>query len=301
MKDIFLSLGSNLGDHRKNIFAAVEKLREKSKLIKFSSLYETEAWGKTDQPNFLNAAAWFKTELDPYDFLDEIHRIENELGRIRLEHWGSRTIDIDILHYENFSCNDDRLTLPHKFLKQRRFVLEPLSEIRPEFENLLRDCTDNLKVEKIFGSPNDFNFILLACVDENFGLGFENQLLFRIPKDMKKFRELTLNQRVIMGRKTFESIGKFLPDRENFVLSRHGLTIEKLFERLDNSKKNFIIGGSEIYEKFLPYVNRAEITLVHETRRSDVFLENLFEREDFLIESRQKFEDGFEFLTFIRK
>ena len=298
MKNVYLSLGANLGDRSKNIWRAIEKIREhdKIKLIRLSSMYETEPWGVDNQPKFINAAAWIQTDLEPIELLDSTQKIEREFGFH--EHNQARMIDIDILEFEGVKIESDRLTLPHRFMNQRRFVLEPLIEICPLKKFLLENCSDSLEVKKL---PS-IEFVLIACVDQNWGIGFENDLLFRIPRDLHRFREMTIDQNVIMGRKTFESIGKFLPDRNNFVLSRSGLKVEDLFEKLDRSKKNFVIGGSEIFWEFLPITSRAEIAFVHETRIADKFLENLFEREDFKLISRKNFHDDFifEFLTFIR-
>lgn len=299
MKNVYLSLGANLGDRSKNIWRAIEKIREheKIKLIRLSSMYETEPWGVDNQPKFINAAAWIQTDFAPIELLDSTQKIEREFGFH--EHNQARMIDIDILEFEGVKIESDRLTLPHRFMKERRFVLEPLVEICPLKKFLLGNCSDSLEVKKL---PS-IEFVLIACVDQNWGIGFENDLLFRIPRDLHRFREMTIDQNVIMGRKTFESIGKFLPDRNNFVLSRSGLKVEDLFEKLDRSKKNFVIGGAEIFWEFLPITSRAEITFVHETRIADKFLENLFGREDFKLISREKFhyDFDFEFLTFIRK
>lgn len=299
MKNVYLSLGANLGDRFKNIWRAIEKIREheKIKLIRLSSMYETEPWGVDNQPKFINAAAWIQTDLEPIELLDSTQKIEREFGFH--EHNQARMIDIDILEFEGIKIESDRLTLPHRFMNQRRFVLEPLIEICPSKKFLLENCSDSLEVKKL----QSIEFTILACVDQNWGIGFENDLLFRIPRDLHRFREMTIDQNVIMGRKTFESIGKFLPDRNNFVLSRAGLRVEDLFEKLDRSKKNFVIGGSEIFWEFLPITSCAKITFVHATRIADKFLENLFDREDFKLISREKFHDDFdfEFLTFIRK
>ena len=298
MKNVYLSLGANLGDRFKNIWRAIEKIREheKIKLIRLSSMYETEPWGVDNQPKFINAAAWIQTDFAPIELLDSTQKIEREFGFH--EHNQARMIDIDILEFEGIKIESDRLTLPHRFMNQRRFVLEPLVEICPSKQILLENCSDSLEVKKL---PS-IEFTILACVDQNWGIGFENDLLFRIPRDLHRFREMTIDQNVIMGRKTFESIGKLLPDRNNFVLSRAGLRVEDLFEKLDRSKKNFVIGGSEIFWEFLPITSCAKITFVHETRIADKFLENLFEREDFKLISREKFHDNFdfEFLTFTR-
>lgn len=293
MKNVYLSLGANLGDREKNIWKAIEKLRahEKIKLIRLSSFYETAPWGVENQPRFINACAWIQTDLAPMDLLETTQKIEREFGAH--EHNRPRLLDIDLLEFEEVTIDSPRLTLPHKSMRQRRFVLQPLAEISSKYRKLLESCEDPLEVTKL---PS-LEFTILACVSENWGIGLKNDLLFRIPRDLQRFKTLTLGQNVIMGRRTFESIGKFLPNRNNYILSRSGAipNLETLFDKLDRSRKNFVIGGGKIFEEFLPITTRAEITLVHETREADTFLENFFQREDFSITSREKFHDSLDF------
>lgn len=133
MKGIFLSLGTNLGDREQNLFRACELLTFKGIIIKkTSSVYQTAAWGKTDQPDFLNQVIEVDTVLNPYFLLKKINDIEASMGRVRVEKWGERLIDIDILYYHNQLINDEFLSLPHPEIQNRRFVLEPLVEIAPK-------------------------------------------------------------------------------------------------------------------------------------------------------------------------
>lgn len=134
MFKVYLILGGNIGDKYNNLQKAMELIGLYiGKVQTTSSIYETEAWGKTDQPNFLNLALIAETELKPLDILAEIHKIESLLGRKREEHWGARTIDIDILFYDDKIINLSNLVIPHPYLSQRRFVLAPLLEIIPDF------------------------------------------------------------------------------------------------------------------------------------------------------------------------
>ena len=113
----YLGLGGNLGNRIKNLRDAIEKIKKifGVKLLQISSFYETSAWGVTNQPDYLNAAVKISTTLEPPKLLDELQGIELELGRVRLEHWGARTIDIDILLIDDLKINSERLTVPHKF------------------------------------------------------------------------------------------------------------------------------------------------------------------------------------------
>ena len=92
-------------------------------------MYETPPWGKLDQPAFINAAAAVKTELAPLELLQICQSIEKQLGRQRHEHWGARTIDVDMLYIPGVTMDEEALKLPHPYMLQRRFVLVPLAEV----------------------------------------------------------------------------------------------------------------------------------------------------------------------------
>lgn len=130
---IFLGLGSNIGDREGNIRAAVAKLAAYPgiRVERVSSLYATAPVGYTDQPEFLNAVAAVTTTLEPPALLAACLALERELGRERLIRWGPRTIDIDVLLYDDAVVASDELTLPHPRLLERCFVLVPLAEIAP--------------------------------------------------------------------------------------------------------------------------------------------------------------------------
>ena len=132
---------------------AVELLSAKAgRIVHVSADYETRAWGLTDQPDFLNICLLVETDLPPLDLLGVIHDIEAISGRQRLVKWGARTLDIDILFYNDEVINSDQLTVPHPLLQERRFVLMPLAEIAPGFmhpvlkkdiRRLLAECHDD--------------------------------------------------------------------------------------------------------------------------------------------------------------
>lgn len=129
----YLGLGSNVGDREEYIEQAIFLLSKTPgiKVIKKSTNYETEPEGNTDQPQFLNAAVQIQTTLDPYKLLSIVQETENALGRERDVEWGPRTIDLDILLYDDQIISDDKLQIPHPLLHERLFVLKPLSEIAP--------------------------------------------------------------------------------------------------------------------------------------------------------------------------
>ena len=127
----YVGLGANVGDRDGQI-------REAAGLIgaaRISSLIETEPWGLVDQPSFLNAAAEIETGLSARAFLDRLLAVERRLGRLRTgKHWGPRTIDLDLLLFGDETIDEPGLTVPHPYLLQRAFALEPLSELSPELE-----------------------------------------------------------------------------------------------------------------------------------------------------------------------
>ena len=130
---VFLGLGSNLGRREETIADAIEMLDGHSdiQVKECSALYETEPYGFTEQPAFINACAGIETTLEPRQLLTVIHVIEDSLGRVRKERWGPRTIDIDILFYDTLTMDEEDLQIPHADLHNRLFVLKPLCEIAP--------------------------------------------------------------------------------------------------------------------------------------------------------------------------
>ncbi len=128
---VYLGLGSNLGDKRKYLEDAIEQLGEQRdiKVMKVSSFYETEPYGYIEQDTFLNACVCIETLQTPSELLDTLHQIEAEAKRERRIHWGPRTLDLDILLYDDRIIDSEDLIIPHKELHKRMFVLEPLCEI----------------------------------------------------------------------------------------------------------------------------------------------------------------------------
>ncbi len=133
MNSVYLSLGSNLGDREASLLRALEYLNTSGvRVVRQSSIYETEPQDFRDQPWFLNMVVEIETALSPAELLGRIHEIEGEMGRKRIVAKGPRTIDIDILFYGNVVIETPELTIPHPRLDERRFVLEPLAELAPD-------------------------------------------------------------------------------------------------------------------------------------------------------------------------
>ena len=140
---VFLGLGSNEGDVQANLLRAIEELKKLNgtTLEASSTFVETEPWGVTDQPCFLNAVIEIRTPLEPSELLSAIERIECALGRKPTYRWGPRVIDIDILVYGHRTVVTPKLVIPHPYITQRDFVIRPLREIAPEVAAGLADGT----------------------------------------------------------------------------------------------------------------------------------------------------------------
>ncbi len=132
---VYLSLGSNVGDREAQLRSAVARLAEIGRVIAVSSFYETEPVEFTGQPWFLNCAVALETGQTPQQLMASILRIEQEMGRRRVQKKGPRTIDIDILLFDDTVMDSSEVTIPHPALHERRFVLEPLAEIAPELQH----------------------------------------------------------------------------------------------------------------------------------------------------------------------
>ncbi|MFI5162433.1 MAG: 2-amino-4-hydroxy-6-hydroxymethyldihydropteridine diphosphokinase [Sphingobacteriales bacterium] len=134
MIDVFLLTGSNLGDRQAYLQNAVHHIEaEIAPVFKQSAIYETQSWGKTDEPDYLNQVIQLKTALPAEVILQKILDIEKQMGRKREVKWGSRIIDIDILFYGQAIINEPGLQIPHPELHKRMFTLAPLNEIAPDF------------------------------------------------------------------------------------------------------------------------------------------------------------------------
>ncbi len=154
---IFLLLGSNQGDKAQNLVLARENIEAQAgNIVLCSSLYKSPAWGMEQQPEFLNQVLEIASVRKADDLLMTILAIEEKMGRVRVQKWGPRLIDIDLLFYGNEVRNSPRLQLPHPRIAERRFTLVPLAEIAPQLvhpilkksmSQLLEECTDPSVVE----------------------------------------------------------------------------------------------------------------------------------------------------------
>ena len=154
--DIILHTGSNMGNRIAHLQQANALIGQRIGIIcRRSQYYRTAAWGKTAQPDFVNQALWVKTVHSPHQVLEEINCVEEKLLRKRIEKWGQRTLDVDLVFYEQEIIQTKRLTVPHPLMQHRNFVLVPVCEIAAEWqhpvfkksvESLLEESGDALKV-----------------------------------------------------------------------------------------------------------------------------------------------------------
>lgn len=152
MNRVYLGLGSNIGESKKNIESALALLSEKVNIVKKSSYYETEPVGFKDQPWFINMVLEAETKLDPKELLEFTQGIEKEMKRIKTIINGPRNIDVDILIYDDIKVETENLIIPHPRMQERNFVMVPLLEIAPEMvldNNYIKDIVESLKGEEI--------------------------------------------------------------------------------------------------------------------------------------------------------
>ena len=148
MATVYVALGSNLDDPLAQLTQAVDSLKKFAKNLKASPFYGSKPLGPQDQPDYVNAVVKFETELEPLVLLDTLQAIENQQGRVRLRRWGERTLDLDILLYDNVQLQTERLTLPHYDMHNREFVIVPLYDLSPEL--ILPDGTPVTKLYQQF-------------------------------------------------------------------------------------------------------------------------------------------------------
>lgn len=132
--DVFIGIGSNLDDPKHQVLTAIESLKKRpdSRWQGVSRLYASRPQGPQDQPDFVNAVAWVKTQLAPLALLDALQDIEQTQGKVKKRHWGERLIDLDVLLYGDQVIDNARLQVPHPFMTERDFVLLPLMDLLPD-------------------------------------------------------------------------------------------------------------------------------------------------------------------------
>lgn len=153
MNRAYLGLGTNMGDRLEYLKSACEILSKNDfiNINKESKIYETKAWGYTDQADFLNMCIEVETTLDIYDLLEACQEVEKKLNRERIIRWGPRTIDVDILFFNDIILNDENLSIPHPRISERAFVLIPLMDLNSNLkikETIIKDYLNSLTCEE---------------------------------------------------------------------------------------------------------------------------------------------------------
>lgn len=163
MVKIYLHTGTNIGDRTANLRAVQHLIASRiGKITKLSSIYETEAWGLIDQPDFYNQALEVETSLLPDELLEQTKQIEQDMGRQKEIRWGKRLIDVDILFYGQEVIYSDKLTIPHAEMANRNFVLIPMMELDAELQHPILKKT----IEEIYWESEDTLEVILL-IEEN--------------------------------------------------------------------------------------------------------------------------------------
>ncbi|MEG3308104.1 2-amino-4-hydroxy-6-hydroxymethyldihydropteridine diphosphokinase [Streptococcus suis] len=159
----YLSIGGNMGNRQAYLQAALDKLASHPdcRLGLVSPIYETPAWGKTDQADFLNLACQVYTDLSAQDFLSVCQQIELDLDRVRIEKWGQRTIDLDIIFWDEQVIEEENLIVPHPYAHERAFVLLPLADIAADY----RHPGLGQRVEELVSNLGDTSDIKIISLD----------------------------------------------------------------------------------------------------------------------------------------
>lgn len=163
MSIVLLSLGSNLGDRVKNIYDGIQKVADKvGKVISYSPLYESKPWGVVSPNDYINACILVETQTSPEEVMTILHDIEKEMGRVRSTKYNDRTLDIDLLLFDQLIIDTEELKIPHPRMHERLFVLVPANQIVPMFihplfqksiQELLLECTDESNVYEYKVNP----------------------------------------------------------------------------------------------------------------------------------------------------
>ena len=291
----FIGLGSNLGNRIQHIRSALRLLEQGGAIIvrQISPAYENRAIGMPGAADFINVVAELATELNPLDLLHRCLAVESQLGRIRSDAWIPRTIDLDILIYDDFVQQTEVLTVPHPRICERDFVLVPLADIAGErllsgkriSQHLKQLATIELRLypESVLDSQC---LRMIAAVSTNLVIGKDGQLPWSIAEDWALFMAKTRGGCLIMGRKSFLEMVKE-PDwhlqRDYVVITRQPQAVSAysvmtapdppsaLVCAVKTGAPIWVCGGERIYEAYLSLADELHLSCIHAEVGGDTY------------------------------
>lgn len=291
----YIGLGANLGQALASIHASANELRQTNGInnLSLSAIYDTSPVGCTG-PDYVNAVAKINTSLSAIELLQTLQNIELKHGRTRSYKNAPRTLDLDLLWYDNQIIKSDNLTVPHPRMHERAFVLQPLLDLAPNLEltqgklvELLKDCHEQ-RITMI--EPMQAQIIsLVVAYTKNRVIGLDGGMPWHLPADLAHFKRATMGCPIIMGRTTWLSIGRPLPGRRNLVLSRNpdfqasGVqvyqNIQAAIASCTDAEKICIIGGEQIFRLALPIANEIIATEIQSDIDGDTWFPALDENQ----------------------
>lgn len=287
----YIGLGANLGQAQASIHTAAKEITDINGVhgLRLSALYDTSPVDSTG-PNYVNAVAEISTSLTAIDLLHALQAIESNHGRTRPYKNAPRTLDLDLLWYDGQTINTDELIVPHPRMHLRAFVLQPLADLAPELElshgsplKLLENIQDQ---EITMLEPMQKPIIsLVVAYTKNRVIGLDGGMPWHLPADLAHFKRATMGHPIIMGRTTWQSIGRPLPGRRNIVLSRNpefqakGAEVFQDFQTAINSCQNnekiCVIGGEHIFRLALPLADELIATEIQANIDGDTWFPEL--------------------------
>jgi len=271
----YIGLGANLGDAAGTVRQAAAELAATAGIagLQLSPLYGT-APVDSSGPEYVNAVARLETTLAPLELLAALQTIETRHGRERPYRNAPRTLDLDLLLYGDQTIDLPALTVPHPRMHERAFVLQPLMDLAPDLRlaqsglgDLLAQCAD--QAIRRLAPP----IRLVVAYTDNRVIGRDGTMPWRLPADLAHFKRNTLGSPIIMGRKTWLSLGRPLPGRRNLVLSRDPdfaadgaecfPTLEAALASCAQAERICVIGGEQIFRLALPLADELIATEIH--------------------------------------
>lgn len=291
----FIGLGSNLGDRMQHIRSALRLLEQGGAVIvrQVSPAYENRAIGMGEAADFINVVAELATELNPTELLHRCLAIESQLGRVRSDAWIPRTIDLDVLIYEDCVQQTAELTLPHPRICERDFVLVPLADIAAELDLQGQRIAEHLRqLAAIELRPYKESVLesqrlrMIAAVSTNLVIGKDGELPWAIAEDWSLFLAKTRGGCLIMGRKSFLEMVKepeWRQQRTYVVITSQAQALaaysvvtapdpQSALERaLETGAPIWVCGGERIYEAYLPLADELHLSCIRAEFEGDTY------------------------------